>query len=425
MKILKNKKLFFFSLVIFCIGLVLTGCSINSTAKTMNKPEIPTSYQTAQLNVDAKAAIAVDIKNGQILYAKNAKQALPIASMSKLITVYLTLDAIRDGKISWDTQVSPDSQILEVASNSDYANVPLKRENKYTVRQLYQATLIESANDAAMMLAKAVSGNQKDFVLKMRQQLKNWGITDAKIYTPSGLANSTLGDEAFDVSKNAENELSAYDMAIVARNLLQDFPGVVNTTKIANLNFVDNGQSTAMQNWNWMLPGLSQYSESYPVDGLKTGTTDAAGACFTSTIVRNGRRLVTVVMGAKHADGNDTSRFVETKKMLSYVFSNYQLYILKKDSQIKGVSEVKVNDGKQKSTQIVLQKDTGIWLRNDQKVTGELDQSAVNAPVNNGTKIGNIWINDIPAINDSHCVILPATVKNNVAEGNLIEKIFN
>lgn len=115
----------------------------------------------SSLNIDAKAAIAVDAKTGQVLYAKNAEQTLPVASMSKLLTAYMVLQAIDQGKLKWDQKVTPSDAAQEVSQDTTLSNVPLKKGESYTVKSLYQATLIYSANGAAMALADAVGGTQK------------------------------------------------------------------------------------------------------------------------------------------------------------------------------------------------------------------------------------------------------------------------
>ena len=119
------------------------------------------SYRNNEVNLDVKSAIAIDSNSGQILYAKNADKTLPIASMTKLITVYLTLNAIKNKKLSWNQKVKPTASIVKVANNAEYSNVPLKMGHSYTIRQLYQATLIESANGAAMLLGQTIAGSIK------------------------------------------------------------------------------------------------------------------------------------------------------------------------------------------------------------------------------------------------------------------------
>lgn len=175
------KKLKKLLLVLAASGLFLTGAA----GFTQPAQAAVSSYQSQDLSLDVKAAIAIDASTGQVLYAKNANTARSIASMTKLVTVYLTMQAIKQGKLSWDTKVKPTKAIAKVSQNTEYSNVRLDSTQDYTVKQLYQATLIESANGAAMTLAKAVSGNQVAFVKKMRALLASWGSRTPRSITPA------------------------------------------------------------------------------------------------------------------------------------------------------------------------------------------------------------------------------------------------
>lgn len=348
-----------------------------------------TDYKADKIDLAVKSGIAIDSKTGQILYAKNANKTLPIASMTKLVTVYLTLKAIQQKKLSWQTKIKPTAAIVKVANNSEYSNVPLKQHHSYTIRQLYQATLIESANGAAMCLAQAVSGSQKVFVKKMRQQLHKWKINDAKIYTVCGLPNGNLGKDAYPgVSKNAENTMSAKDMAIVGQNLIKTFPEVLKTTKIAHFNFKDQNKTTVMTNFNWMLKGLSQYDPNLPVDGLKTGTTDAAGACFIGTIKYKGARIITVVMGARHRNGNDPARFTQTKKMMHWIFANYTPVVMKKGAVFDRVQTINVTNGDQNTVKVGLKHSAEFWDPVDGKtLNATLTSKNISAPISKGQTV--------------------------------------
>lgn len=140
--------------------------------------------------VDAKAAVAIEPTTGKILYAKNASSVLPIASMTKMLSIELVLDAIKSGKINWDDKVTLNNAIWELSQNRDLSNVPLRRDGSYSVRELYDASLIYSANAAMMLLAEKVAGSQEKFVSQMTAKLNSWGITDAKIVNVTGLNNS-------------------------------------------------------------------------------------------------------------------------------------------------------------------------------------------------------------------------------------------
>lgn len=272
---------------------------------------MPSNYHADQVNLNVKAAVAIDAKNENVIYAKNANQSLPIASMTKLLTAYLTLKAIKEKKISWDTTVSPTQEIINLSSNPDYAGVPLSLGQKYTVRELYDAALIKSANNAARMLAIAVSGSETNFLNQMRQQANKWKLYNVKLVTVDGLPEKNKN--FLGMTTTIENKMSANDMAIIARKLVTDYPEVLSTTKVAKSDF----RNTLMTNSNKMLSGLSDYDPNYPVDGLKTGTTDGAGACFTCTMNKNNKRVITVILGAQ----NDNERFSETKKLLNYSFN--------------------------------------------------------------------------------------------------------
>lgn len=372
----------------------LSACGTGPSSEPAAQPksvQVRNNYQSEQLNLNVKSAIAIDSKTGQLLYGKNVNQVLPIASMTKLVTTYLTLQAIKEQKLSWDTEVKPTKQIVKVANNKQFSNVPLKMGHSYTIRQLYQATLIESANGAAMLLAQAVSGSQVAFVRQMRQQLKKWGINDAQIYTVCGLPNKSVGTDAYPgADKDAENEMSAKDMAIVGQHLLNDFPEIIETTRIAHLNFNDQGSQTLMTNFNWMLKGLSQYQQDLKVDGLKTGTTDAAGACFIGTAKDSDARLITVVMGARHANSLDPARFEQTGRLLRYVYRNYQPIVFNQNEVIMGTSKINVHNGANKQVDIGMKQRRVIWgPKNGQKLTVNLTKDTIEAPVTQNQTVGS------------------------------------
>lgn len=416
------------ALISFVALISLVSCSTAFSLPV--SADAANSYQADQVNLAVKSAIAIDSDSGQILYAKNADKTLPIASMTKLATVYLTLNAIKNKKISWNQKVKPTAPIVKVANNAEYSNVPLKMGHSYTIKQLYQATLIESANGAAILLGQTIAGSQKAFINQMRAQVKKWGIEDAKIYTACGLPNGNLGKDAYPgINKNAENTMSAKDMAIVGQNLIKDFPEVLDTTKLAHLDFKDQGKTTKMANFNWMLKGLSQYDQAYPVDGLKTGTTDAAGACFIGTIKHSGARLITVVMGARHQDGTDPSRFIQTKKLMNYIFTQYRPVTMNAGSQLNGAKSIKVTDGDNAATNLGLKNKTTIWDPADGKtLVASLNKKAVEAPIAKNQVIGDYQLKSgnekIVSITNSNGMNVPAKALGANGKVNIFVRIW-
>lgn len=416
------------ALISFVALISLVSCSTAFSLPV--SADAANSYQADQVNLAVKSAIAIDSDSGQILYAKNADKTLPIASMTKLATVYLTLNAIKNKKISWNQKVKPTAPIVKVANNAEYSNVSLKMGHSYTIKQLYQATLIESANGAAILLGQTIAGSQKAFINQMRAQVKKWGIEDAKIYTACGLPNGNLGKDAYPgINKNAENTMSAKDMAIVGQNLIKDFPEVLDTTKLAHLDFKDQGKTTKMANFNWMLKGLSQYDQAYPVDGLKTGTTDAAGACFIGTIKHSGARLITVVMGARHQDGTDPSRFIQTKKLMNYIFTQYRPVTMNAGSQLNGAKSIKVTDGDNAATNLGLKNKTTIWDPADGKtLVASLNKKAVEAPIAKNQVIGDYQLKSgnekIVSITNPNGMNVPAKALGANGKVNIFVRIW-
>lgn len=367
-----------------------------SAASTSSSSSNLTGTSDSSLKLNVKAAVAIDATTGQVLYYKNATQALPVASMSKLLTVYLVLQAIKAGKLSWDQKITVDSASQKVSQNTSLSNVPLKSGYKYTIKQLYQATLIYSANGAAMALGYAVAGSHTKFIDMMRAEAKKMGITDASIYTANGLANGEVGSAKYPgASSSAQNKFSAKDMAIISYRLLNDYPEVLKTTSITKMYFNNGTNKTLMENWNWMLKGLTaSYSELH-VDGLKTGTSDAAGACFAATVTHNGHRIITVVLGAKHSSDSDLSRFTQTQKLMSYVYNNYTYTTLKANKTYKSASSISVPDGASTSVGVAQGETTHIWLKSgvaSSAITATLSKKKVNAPVKANQSVGNLQL---------------------------------
>ncbi|MFD1672437.1 D-alanyl-D-alanine carboxypeptidase family protein [Agrilactobacillus yilanensis] len=357
----------------------------------------PANFNPDNYAVNAKAAVVLDAKSGQVLYAKEASTALPVASMSKMISLYLVLKAIDQGKIQWTDTIAPDEAQAALSEGTELSNVPLTAGTAYTVKELYEASWIYSANVAVMLLGQKVAGSQANFVKLMQQQLTDWGIKDATIVNASGLNNSLLGDLAVPgTGADAENEMSAYDTAQVAQHVLADYPEVLQTTKIAKQTFRANqAGSFEMTNWNMLLPGLQMYDASLAIDGLKTGTSDAAGECFTATLKVNGRRLIAVVMNAQGAADDKTKRFVATAGLLKATLASWQYdTVLTAQKALPNGQKLKVINGRQKYVTLTAAKTQKFWqLRSAASTQGQLKlkkayRQGITAPVKANQVIG-------------------------------------
>ncbi|AVK61258.1 D-alanyl-D-alanine carboxypeptidase [Lactobacillus sp. CBA3605] len=413
-------------------GLGIAGATIDAQAATT-----PT--------ISAKAAIAVDADTGQILYDKNSTKPMAIASMTKMLSTYLVLQAIHEGKLSWNQKISVSKAVAKMSQNTEYANVPLLSTKTYSVRQLYNATEIYSANAAITALGDAVAGSPHQFVTLMRKTAKSFGITDATIINASGLTNKEVGSTIgySNVAASAENEMSAQDVATVAQKLLSKYPEVLKTSSIAHAWF-EKGTSSAtkMDNRNFMLKGLVKHYAALPVDGLKTGTSTKAGNAFTGTVkFSNGNRIITVVMHAGAANDSGTERFTQTAAIMSYVYHNFTTTTLTKNSAIKGAKAVQVQDGKALTSALVSNSAaTKIYLATGTdasaiKGTTSLQKSAttagkLQAPVKHGKTVGTatLKLNKTPiqVVNGSQSkqLTLKVTPKKSIEKANVFVRMW-
>lgn len=374
-----------------------------------------------QLDLEAKSAIAIDAKTGQIIYAKDDKQTYPVASMSKLLTTYILLQAIHEGKITWETKVTPTVTEVDISNNTELTNVPLKEGHSYTIKQLYQAMLVGSANAATMLIGNSISGTQTKFIDKMRKTAKNLGITDAKIYSANGLTAKYLGDERYpNTDENAENEFSVRDMAIISQKLIEKYPEILETTKLTKVDFNDNGEITTVSNTNELL----QDNSNLGIDGLKTGTSDAAGYCFASTTNKDGHRIITILAGAKDND----ARFDQTKNLLNYIYNNYDYLAISTDRALR--QNVKVKYGKQGSVPATIGNNLSLWVpKNTKEKALQIKlipkSSTIEAPIKQGEVVGEYQISvagNLGFIDGSNNLKTKALSDNNVEGINIFIK---
>lgn len=310
-------------------------------------------------DVAAKAAIAMDAKTGQILYQKNAQKRYPVASTIKILTLAVIEKDIQAHKLSWDQKVTISHPVAVMANDWRFSNVPLNEGESYTIKSLVDSMMLVSADGSAEALALADAGSVAKFNAKMQQVAKEAGVTDAKIYNMIGLSNGDLGTLRLkNVSKNAENQISAVDLAKIASWLLNHYPDVVNITKTAQEDFpVSDSQTYHMQNINLMIKGAALDRADGEIDGLKTGMTDSAGNCFVSTGTFNNRRLVTVVL---NVPGDFNNQFQQTNNLYNRVLGRFAPQTIKKGALIK-VGQKKARAAK--TTTLWLPKDTKLEKR--------------------------------------------------------------
>lgn len=336
----------FFLFIVICMG--------TANAQTM-------------LDLEADSAILVDLKTGTIIYEKNSDEALPPASMSKMMTEYLIMEAIEKGQFDWDTPVVVSEYAHYIASLDGTSRVWLAQGEERTVKELYTAMAVYSANDATVALAELAAGSEQQFVQMMNDKAAQLGMTNTRFVNATGLPNSMLGKYIHTGGAGDENAMSARDTAILARALLTNYPEVLNFSSIP---VVEPGQEEGhfpvrLINFNWMLPNHPNGNQyTYPgLDGLKTGYTDLAQYCFTATAEKEGLRLISVVMRTP----SEAARFVETRKLLDYGFNHFGYHTFAKQGDaVKGSETLPVAQGKEQEVPVVLGEDVEALINTDQ-----------------------------------------------------------
>ncbi|WP_423218224.1 D-alanyl-D-alanine carboxypeptidase PBP3 [Streptococcus equinus] len=385
---------------------------------------IGSSVYADDFDVAAKHAIAVEATTGKVLYEKDATTPAGVASMTKILTVYLTYKEIDKGNLSWDTKVPISDYAYDLTANSDASNVPMEAR-EYTVEQLVNAAMVASANSAAIALAEQIGGSESNFVDMMKAQLNEWGITDAKLVNASGLNNSYLGDNIYPGSSSTdENMLSARDIAIIARHLITEYPDVL---KISSQTTADFDGST-MNTYNYMLKDMPYERDG--VDGLKTGTTELAGASFVATSTENGMRIISVVMNADGWEENDFARFEATNELLDYVKSNYEITTIIEAGQSYKNSKAKVKDGKEKTVPVVAAQDLNVVHRIGTDVSAKFSSKAkgYEATINKGDKVGKFEYNDNQIVGTGYLdskPSVPALAKKEVKKSIFLKVWWN
>ncbi|MFC0470335.1 D-alanyl-D-alanine carboxypeptidase family protein [Halalkalibacter kiskunsagensis] len=353
----------------------------------------------AAFDLEAESAILVDAKTGKILFQKNIDAILPTASMTKMMSEYLILEAINEGKIFWDQEVPISDFVRTLSLHTALSNVPLRQDATYTVEQLYQSVAIYSANASTIALAELIAGSETQFVKMMNDKAAELGLEDYEFVNTTGLNNSDLqGNHPDGTGENAENMMSARATAKLAFHLINDYPEVLETASIPTMDFIAGPEERIeMRNWNWMLSGIEPQHDYEGIDGLKTGYTSAAGNAFTGTAERNGMRFISVVMRTNTRD----DRFNETKKLLDHGFNNFTHVELVEAGFIpEGFEQIPVVAGKEREVGIssIEALSTVVRSGEDELYSTELslNESQLNedgeleAPFEAGTQVGTL-----------------------------------
>ena len=326
----------------------------------------PVTADAAPQEVAGKSAVLMDVATGTVLYEFNPHEKLAPASVTKVMTMLLIMEAIDSGKIGWDDAVTAS----ETAASKGGSQIYLKVGENMTVSDMVKSIAVSSANDCACAMAEHLAGSEAAFVEQMNNRAKELGMNDTNFVNCTGL------DDAPDA---AEHKTSAYDIALMSRELLKYHPDIKKFTTIW-MDTVRDG-AFGLANTNKMVRFYAGCT------GLKTGFTSGAGYCLSASAQRDGMELIAVVMGC------DTSqnRFAACKSMLDYGFANYGLYT----PALPEATAVPVELGKTGSVNVIPGDVMALLVDKGQlsSVTAEVAlEESVPAPVSRGQRLGTMTV---------------------------------
>lgn len=306
---------------------IVTVLFVGSIITPFAKAETVTPTQAANQygynvtdNYQPEGAVNI-AQTGQILYQYNADKEWYPASMSKLMTMYLTLEAVNNGDLSLDDKVKITDKHYRMSTLPELSNTKLYPGETYTIKELLQITVSNSSNAAALILGQEVSGNLSDFTDAMNKKAKSIGMKDTHFVNPTGAENKQLKDFAPKKYKNEENNTStAKDFTILAQRTIQDTPKIIYFTK----QLAPTQHGVTYYTFNHSLEGADMSLEG--TDGLKTGSSDIADYNHTITTKRDNFRINQTIMGAGNYDnlGGEKQRNMMGNALMNMSFDQYK-----------------------------------------------------------------------------------------------------
>lgn len=318
------------------------------------------------LTPNAKSAILIEASTGKVLYNKNENEELAPASMTKIMSMLLIMEAIDKGQIKLTDKIT----ISENAASMGGSQLFLQPNQTAKVEDLLKGIAIASGNDAVVAMAEKIGGTEENFVKMMNKKAKELGLKNTQFKNPHGL--DTEGHYS-----------SAHDMALMAQELIKH-ETILNYTSVYE-EYLTKSDGTEL----WMVNTNKLVKFYDGVDGLKTGFTTTAGYCLTATALKNGMRLISVVMG----EDTSANRSTDTVALLNYGFNSYKLNtIVSKD---KKLGTVKINKGKEQIAKLKVKNSVTELLNvneNKKKYTITTDIDPITAPVKEGDKVGTLKV---------------------------------
>ncbi|PMC39489.1 D-alanyl-D-alanine carboxypeptidase [Bacillus sp. UMB0899] len=346
--------------VISCLTLITMLLSVTPMA-------LAKESTTVELADKAKSAVLIERDTGTILYDKNSDEKLPPASMTKIMTMLLIMEALDKGQIKWDEKV----RTSEYAASMGGSQIFLEPGEEMTVEQMLKGIAIGSGNDASVAMAEKIAGSAEEFVNMMNKKVEELDLKNTHFKNPTGLPEP-------------DHYSSAHDMALMAKELLK-FEKITNFTGKYE-DYLREG--TDKKFW---LVNTNRLVKFYPgVDGVKTGFTNEAKYCLTATAKKDNMRVIAVVFGAD----TPKDRNAQVTKMLDFAFSQYQTHPLFKKDHV--LSQLKVSKGSEKEVNLMTSEPISVLTKKGEKVddvTQEiLMKNDIKAPVKKGDELGTLQL---------------------------------
>lgn len=331
---------------------------------------IPSAFaeeKSAQLVEGAKSAILIERDTGTILYDKNSNEELPPASMTKIMTMLLIMEALDEGKLDMNEKI----RTSEYAASMGGSQIFLEPGEEMTTKQMLQGIAIGSGNDASVAMAERIAGSEEAFVEMMNKKVKELGLKNTKFQNTTGLPAN-------------DHYSTAHDMAMMAKELLK----YKEITKFTGTYEAYLRENTEKKFW---LVNTNKLVRFYPgVDGLKTGFTNEAKYCLTATAEKDGMRVIAVVFGAQ----TSKERNAQVSKMLDYAFSQYKTHPVYERNVSIGKAEI--SKGNKKAIKVVTSEPISILTKKGENIEDAKKQVSIQknikAPVQKGDQVGTLEI---------------------------------
>lgn len=316
---------------------------------------------------EATSAILMERDTGTVLFEKNSDEQLPPASMTKVMTMLLIMEAIDSGKIKWDDKV----RTSERAASMGGSQIFLEAGEEMTVEEMMKGIAIASGNDASVAMAEHLAGSEEQFVNMMNERAKELGLKNTNFVNSNGLPAGN-------------HYSSAKDLAIIAQELLKH-------EKVTQFTSVYEDYLREDTDDKFWLVNTNKLVRFYPgVDGLKTGYTSEAKYCLTASANKNGMRIIAVIFGAPTS--KDRNR--QVSEMLDYAYSQYELQKRYERGELLG--EVRVSKGSSPTVQMVADKNVSLLMKKGESLEGITERfelkELVTAPVAKGDELGKLYL---------------------------------